>query len=209
MYPEDNPFFEQKEKVGSSLIIDILQSVVIAFFICIVVYLFIATPNQVDGPSMQENFQDDDLLLTNRLVQWFSGTSIGETLGLEYQRGDVIVFQQEGKPPYIKRIIGLAGDKVSVQNGYVYLNNQRLEETYLDPSLRTRGGTYLAEGEEITVPEETFFVMGDNRNNSSDSRDIRVGVVKRENIIGKVILHYWPLPTFAFIGTGEIKILDV
>ncbi len=209
MYPEDNPFFEQKEKVGSSLIIDILQSVVIAVFICIVVYLFIATPNQVDGPSMQENFQDDDLLLTNRLVQWFSGTSIGETLGLEYQRGDVIVFQQEGKPPYIKRIIGLAGDKVSVQNGYVYLNNQRLEETYLDPSLRTRGGTYLAEGEEITVPEETFFVMGDNRNNSSDSRDIRVGVVKRENMIGKVILRYWPLPTFAFIGTGEIKFLDV
>jgi len=209
MYPEDNPFFEQKEKVGSSLIIDILQSVVIAFFICIVVYLFIATPNQVDGPSMQENFQDDDLLLTNRLVQWFSGTSIGETLGLEYQRGDVIVFQQEGKPPYIKRIIGLAGDKVSVQNGYVYLNNQRLEETYLDPSLRTRGGTYLAEGEEITVPEETFFVMGDNRNNSSDSRDIRVGVVKRENMIGKVILRYWPQPTFAFIGTGEIKFLDV
>lgn len=207
MYPEDNPFFEQKETKGSSLIIDILQSVVIAFFICIVVYLFIATPNQVDGPSMQENFQNDDLLLTNRLVQWFSGTEIGDTLGLEYQRGDVIVFQQEGKPPYIKRIIGLAGDRVSVRNGYVYINGQRIEEKYLDPSLRTRGGTYLQEGEEITVPENGFFVMGDNRNNSSDSRDARVGIVDRSNMIGKVIVRYWPLPTFAFIGTGEINFL--
>jgi signal peptidase I len=181
--------------------------VVIAFFICIVVYLFIATPNQVDGPSMQENFQNDDLLLTNRLVQWFSGTEIGDTLGLEYQRGDVIVFQQEGKPPYIKRIIGLAGDRVSVRNGYVYINGQRIEEKYLDPSLRTRGGTYLQEGEEITVPENGFFVMGDNRNNSSDSRDARVGIVDRSNMIGKVIVRYWPLPTFAFIGTGEINFL--
>lgn len=205
--PENNPFFEQPraEKGQQSLIVDVLQSVVIAFFICIVVYLFIATPNQVSGPSMLENFHNDELLLTNRLVQWFSGTEIGNALGLNYQRGDVVVLQKEGYEPFIKRVIGLPGDTVGIEDGYVYVNNERLEETYLPSNLRTSGGSFLNNGDEIQVPESYYFVMGDNRGNSTDSRDIRIGLIKREWLIGKVILRYWPINTFSFITTGEIK----
>jgi len=206
---ENNPFFEHKqEKKKKMWLVDILQSVVIALFICILVYLFIATPNQVSGPSMQDNFHDKDLVLTNKITQWLGGSDFGKSIGLEYQRGDVIVFQKPGKPDLIKRVIGLPGETVMVLNGHLFVNNKQIKETYLPATLRTNAGSYAKEGEIITLKSDEYFVCGDNRGNSADSRDANYGPVKREWLKGKVILRYWPLDRFGVIGTGVIEFSD-
>lgn len=201
---ENNPFFEQPaSKRKTSFIVDMLQSIVVALFICIVLYLFILTPNQVDGYSMCPNFEDGQLLLTNKLSVWLGSTPLGQSMGLEYQRGDVVVFQKPGREKaLIKRVIGTPGDKVSLRDGRVYVNNERVEENYLPAERRSSGGSYLGEGEEITVEEGNYFLMGDNRNNSLDSRFNDIGQVKREWLQGKVILTYWPLNTFGIVGNG-------
>lgn len=207
---EDNPFFEKREekRTTGGLIVDLLQSVVVALFICIVLYLFIITPNQVDGYSMCPNFEDGQLLLTNKISEWFGGTPVGKSLGLDYQKGDVVVFQKpetdiyHSTKPLIKRIIATAGDKVIVKGGKVYVNGEQLAETYLPAGRRTDAGSFITEGGELTVSEGSYIVMGDNRGNSLDSRYTEVGEIKREWIQGKVILRYWPPSSFAVIGTG-------
>ncbi len=200
---ETSPFYTGATKPKkSSLTIDILQSVIIAVFVCTVIYLFIAIPNQVSGSSMQPNFHDAELLLTNKIVQWLGDTPIGQSLGVNYQRGDVIVFQKPGEKDFIKRVIGLPGDKVSIKNGNVYINGQQLVEDYIPSEVRTNGGTFLETGDEKTVPDGHYFVMGDNRGNSEDSRYSEIGFIDRSWMKGKVILRYWPLNVFGIIPTG-------
>jgi signal peptidase I len=129
----------------------------------------------VQSISMQPNLKEGDLVLVNRLVYNFS----------EPKRGDVIVFQNPINPedvPYIKRIIGLPGDTVLIGQGKVMINGQLLSEPYLSVTTQ-RGG-------EFTIPEGEYFVMGDNRNNSSDSR--AWGNVPAEHIIGRAEAIYWP-----------------
>jgi signal peptidase I len=109
------------------------------------------------------------------------------------KRGDVIVFVApvNQEDDYIKRIIGLPGDTVSVSNGYVLVNGIQLKENYLDPSVYTSGGQFLANDSVVTVPADEYFVMGDNRPYSSDSRSW--GFVPKKNITGRAWFIYWPL----------------
>jgi signal peptidase I len=181
-----------------------LQSIVIALFVCILLYVFILTPNQVDGYSMCPNFDDGQLLLTNKVSQWLGQTPLGQSLGLDYQHGDIVVFHKPDRDkPLVKRVIGVPHDSVSVRDGKVYINGELLEEPYLPSGRRTNGGSYLGEGEEITLSDTDYFLMGDNRGKSLDSRFLEIGTIKREWIQGKVILRYLPLPTFSIIsGSG-------
>lgn len=208
---EDNPFFEQKimPKPKAKILVDALQGLIIAAFIVIIVYLFIATPNEVDGNSMLPNFEDKQLLLTNKLSQWLGNTPLGEQLGLDYGRGDVVVVQlPDWDKAIIKRVIGIPGDRVSVRNGNVYINGQKATETFLPAERRTNAGTYLTEGLEITVKANEYILMGDNRERSLDSRFIEIGPVPRQYINGRVILRYWPLDKFGLITKGEIRFLS-
>ena len=200
---EENPFF-QKEPTKRNWLIIILQSVVIITSIAIILYLFILSPNEVDGPSMEPNFKTHQLYFANRLVQWFDNTAIGKITGFQYQRGDVVVLQIPGYSPYIKRIIGLPGDKIAIRDGYFYVNDQKLTEDYLPPAIFTKGGDFLQEsGESKIVPENSFFVAGDNRPVSNDSRYL--GFIKRDWLKGRVFLRFWPLDVFGIIPTGSIK----
>lgn len=192
-------------KEQPSLLVDTLQSVVIAIFICIVVYLFLATPNQVSGPSMQPSYVDGELLITNKVSQWLGSSDLGKDLGLDYTRGDVIVFQKPGLRDFIKRIVGMPGDTIMVKNGYVFINSHQITEDYIPSEVRTNGGTFLKEGEEKTVPQGSYFVMGDNRTNSEDSRYEEVGFVSRDWMKGKVLVRYWPINTFSIIGPGKVE----
>jgi signal peptidase I len=107
------------------------------------------------------------------------------------QRGDIIVFHfpRDPKEEYIKRVIGLPGDEVQVRHGSVYVNGQRLDETYLKVSTNYNG-TW-------NVPDNQLFVLGDNRNNSSDSHDW--GTVPMDYVVGKAILVYWPPPDWGLV----------
>ncbi|MEP7103875.1 MAG: signal peptidase I [Candidatus Dojkabacteria bacterium] len=187
-------------------IADFLQSVVIAIAICIAVYVFIATPNQIDGESMEPNFTNSEIIITNKLTEWLGSSDFGKNAGLDYQRGDVVVFQKPGNEDFIKRIIGIPGDKVAIKDGYVYLNGKKVIESYLQPSTFTRGGNFIEEGAvEREIPVGKYFVLGDNRNNSHDSRFLDIGFINRDWLKGKVILRYWPINKFGIVSQGELQ----
>ncbi len=206
----ENPFMHKPAAPKSgSLIIDIVQTVVIALAITVIIYLFIATPHQVDGKSMENNFHNGDLLLANKLVQIIGGSSLGESLNYNYQRGDVIIFQQSGKPDFIKRIIAGPLDTIKIEDNKIYVNGSEVDEHYIPDTTEFKTElpnpdiAFLLEGQERTVPENKYFVMGDNRKHSQDSRFAAIGWVDRTEMKGKVFIRYWPLGDFGLIPRGE------
>lgn len=166
------------------LLFDLVQTLVIAGAIFVVIYAFLFRPYQVNGHSMDSTFQNGEYVLTNLIALRFGPLN----------HGDVVVFEAppDKEKDYIKRIIGLPGDKVKLTGGEVYLNGKKLDQTpFLDPGIRTNGGSFLGEGDEVVVPEGQYFTMGDNREFSSDSREW--GFITKNSIIGKSFLVYWPL----------------
>lgn len=164
-------------------LLDILQTLILAAAAFVVVYMFLFRPFEVNGESMYPNFHNHQYLITNII-----SLKIGDP-----KLGDVIVFKAPNEPEkdFIKRVIGLKGDKVSLKEGAVYVNDKLLDESkYLDSSVKTYGGSFLKEGQAVTVPDGYFFVLGDNRSYSSDSREW--GFVPKKNIIGISMFIYWP-----------------
>lgn len=136
---------------------------------------FITARIRVESISMEPNLYAGDFVIVNKLAYRFD----------EPARGDIIVFRFPPRPtdtPYIKRIIGVPGDQVQLKEGYVYINGQYIAEPYVN-SETNPDNTWI-------VPEASLFVMGDNRENSSDSRSW--GMVPMENVIGKALVVYWP-----------------
>ena len=171
------------KKIGQ-LLLDFIETVVIALAIFVIVYLFLWQPHQVKGNSMLPNFHNGEYILTDKISYRFG----------EPKRGDIIVFKAPKNEDYdyIKRIVGLPEDKIQIKGGRIYLNNTLLDEnSYLDDTVNTRGGSFLSEGEIKTIAEDSYVAVGDNRAHSSDSREW--GAIPRGNIIGKAWLRYWPI----------------
>lgn len=167
-----------------AIALDAIQSLLIAAAIFLVIYMFLFRPFQVSGVSMFPTFKDQEYILTNLIAIQF-GPLI---------KGEVVVFKSpvESEKDYIKRVIGVPGDTVMISNGDVYVNNKKIDEsTYLTSDVKTYGGAYLKENQPITVPEDTYFVIGDNRPHSSDSREF--GPVKKSLFLGKSLFVYWPI----------------
>jgi signal peptidase I len=137
---------------------------------------------RVDGNSMAPTLNNGELIIVNKLAYWFN----------EPLRGDVIHLRSPRDPDqeYIKRVIGLPGDRIRVNKGVVYVNNERIEEPYLAEAPRYE--------KEWSVPDSSFFVLGDNRNNSSDSHNW--GPVPIDNVIGEALFVYWPPESWGTIG---------
>lgn len=170
---------------------EFLETFVIAGALFALIYYFLLRPFIVVGHSMDPTYADGENVLTNLITLRFS----------PLKKGDVIVFQ--ALPPneekdFIKRVIGLPGDRVMIKDGSVYLNGEKLgESSYLPVGLETYGGQTFSTGRELTVPKDSYFVLGDNRGNSSDSRDW--GFIGKDHIIGKSFLVYWPPARFRLI----------
>ncbi len=184
----------KKDGTYKETIVDFIQNLTIFIVLFLVMYFFIATPNQIEGKSMEPTFEHNDIIVTNKLPMWLSDSSAGSKLGLSYKRGDVIVFQKKPYDKFIKRVIGLPGENVSIKDGKILINGTILQEPYLKDTMITTSGSFLIEGGEAkTIGQREYLALGDNRSNSHDSRSIDIGFVKEEWILGKVLLKYWPI----------------
>ena len=154
---------------------EIFQTALISLAIFLFVYIFLVQPHRVKGESMSPNFEDGELLLTEKVSYRFGSP----------KRGDVIVFEAPvgNKVDFIKRIIGVPGDTVMLKSGNVFVNGVKLDEKYIN--VQTQGD------EEKKIGPDEYFVLGDNRGASSDSRVF--GTIKKASIRGKVWFVYWPI----------------
>ena len=154
---------------------DFAKTLAIAYLLALMVMVSVAQAFQVEQYSMEPTLLPHDRVLVNKFLYKFRGP----------ERGDIIVLRYPRDPGrnYIKRIVGLPGDNVQILNGHLLINDVRVEEIYVNA---TPTSDYGPE----TVPADSFFVLGDNRNNSEDSRSF--GFLKRDLVVGQAILIYWP-----------------
>ena len=160
----------------------------VVFYVSLFIITFIGQRTIVDGPSMEPTLESGDNLIVDKLTYRFS----------EPKRFDIIVFPHQKHEYYIKRIIGLPGETVYIsENGDIYINEQKLEENYGKEVIKDSNRGRAAET--IVLGEDEYFVLGDNRNHSSDSRFADVGNIKRKNIIGKAWVRIFPFNKFGLI----------
>ena len=159
---------------------DILLAVVIAFLMVVFLY----QPVKVEGTSMQPELLDQERIFVNKFVYHFE----------EIHRGDIVVFWYPKDPSksFIKRVLGVPGDVVSIRDGQVYINGQLVEERYV-PRGYQDADSYPA----VRVREGHYYVLGDHRNASNDSRSW--GLVPRKYIYGKAVFRYWPVEKAGFL----------
>lgn len=154
------------------VLLDVLQTLILALVLYFLIDAVIARV-RVENISMQPTLQPGEFLVVSKLAYRFS----------DYQRGDVVVFHHSASEDYIKRVIGVPGDLVEVADGAVKINGAGLEEPYISAPPEYTGSWQ--------VPEGMLFVLGDNRNQSSDSH--KWGFVPTESVVGKALVVYWPL----------------
>jgi signal peptidase I len=183
------------QKLKSDLL-EVVKIAIIAIAVNTFVHVFVLMSNKVYSVSMQPNFYEGDLLLTDRAIHWFDGTALGDALNYKYQAGDTVVIALPGKDWLIKRIVALEHQTIMIKQGKVYVDGQQINESYLATNIITSGGSMLLEGETKTVPTGSVFVMGDNRPDSLDSRFYEVGFVKKQHIQGRVQFRILPLTKF-------------
>lgn len=177
--------FAQKVLYGTGCAYELTRGLIILLVLGTLVHFYIATISIVEGSSMEPNFHSGEYLITDRWHYLFG----------EPQRGDAVILRFPGDPEhtkYIKRIIGLPGEKVEIKDGKVYINNRQLAEPYLPDKTITSPDLIRLLG------DEDYFLLGDNRDNSSDSRVW--GVCPKRDLIGKAWFVFWPLDSW-----GKVK----
>lgn len=160
-----------------------MRDLAFSVLLAVVLIVFIYQPVKVEGTSMMPALTDQERIFINKFTYKFGFGNI--------ERGDTVVFwyPQDPTKSYIKRVIGLPGDRVRIHEGQVFVNGAELREDYVPEENRDRVTWH--EGREERVPEGKYFVLGDHRNQSSDSRGW--GWVPRDSIYGKAVFVYWPL----------------
>ena len=178
--------------------LDFLEVIVFAVAIFLFFYLLILQPHKIKGDSMQPNYPNGEYLLTDKVTYRLK----------EPVRGDVIVFEAptENGEEFIKRIMGLPGETIMVKDGLFWVNGKVVDEGYLALGTETYSGNFLKEAEEKVVPSGEYFVMGDNRGHSSDSRTW--GFVPKSKITGKSWFVYWPPKSVGAVPKVEYSILN-
>ena len=203
---------KKKEKEKKSLGREILEwvlTILVAVVAALIIRSFIFEPVRVDGASMNDTLQDGDIMFVSKwdynsvwlCFPWQSKEAKESAPRFESglsspQRFDVVVcrYPNRGDTNFVKRIIGLPGDELYIKDGFVYVNGEKYDEAYVNDAYRVAGGSngwaFASEKEPFTVPEGEYFVMGDHRNNSNDSR--AQGTITRDMIIGHVRFVFFP-----------------
>ncbi|KKS46774.1 MAG: Signal peptidase I [Candidatus Gottesmanbacteria bacterium GW2011_GWA2_42_18] len=180
---------------GINFVFDFLETIVVALSVFVVIYLFIVQPHEVKGSSMEPTFQNNEYIITDKISYRFGKPN----------RGDVVIFKAPVNPDvdYIKRIIGLPGETVMVQSGRIYIDGKMLNEPYLEDLTPIFPGGFIKEGVVVSIPENHYFVMGDNRPHSSDSREF--GPIEKKLIIGRAVFRYWPINNLGLIPGANYR----
>jgi signal peptidase I len=198
-----------------SVVRELFQTAFIALLIYVVLQVVIS-PYEVDGASMTPALRDQERVLVNRMAYVgldlnrlrnvlpgpdSQSADVRHPFGLP-NRGDIIVLnpptRDSSDEPYIKRVIGLPGDSVSFRQGYVYINGQRLNESYIEGPITTCRGQHCEIG---TIPDGTVYVLGDNREHSADSRTF--GLVPVDHLVGEAFFANWPLDVIGPISGAD------
>jgi len=171
---------QPRTQLAAHSALSMLGNVAISIVLAVVVIVFIYQPVKVEGTSMMPGLSDNERIFINKYTYQLGADSIA--------RDDLVVFHYPYDPSqsYIKRVIGLPGDKVEIEDGTVYVNGQKLEEPYVPEEYRDHVGM-----QSEAVPAGKYFVLGDHRSSSNDSRVW--GYVDRKAIYGKAVFVYWPL----------------
>ncbi len=176
-----------------NLILELLETFISSLIVILVLYMWVALPEQVWGQSMEPNFHTGERVLVEKVTKHFD----------DFERGDVVVLHPPDSDSidYIKRVVGLPGEMIKIMDCEVYISvdgkTSKLEEPYLGSGTCTNGGTSLREGRFQKIEEDEYFVLGDNRGNSADSRYF--GPVNKDRIVGKAILRFWPVNKMGFL----------
>lgn len=176
---------EQKPQRNSTfrLLLEVLQTLALAVVLYFLIDLVIARV-RVENISMLPTLQPGEFVLVNKMAYQFG----------DFDRGDIVVFHYSEQEDYIKRVIGLPGDQIEIDNGEVRVNDQLLAEPYISAAPQYNGSW--------EVPPDNLFVLGDNRNQSSDSH--RWGYINEESVVGEAMVVYWPLDEFQILSQPEI-----
>ena len=164
-------------------ILDFIK-LVIVIVIILVLMIYVVSVTQVVGNSMYSTLNNGDVLILNKLKYSFS----------EVERGDIISLEYEDTKYLIKRVIGVPGDTISISDNTVYVNGEVYIENYLEEDLEYDDFQLSSLGYQ-TIPADMYFVLGDNREDSLDSREI--GLISKDEVIGKVSFRIWPLNKLA------------
>ncbi len=185
----ENQIIDKKEKSGKTLayeVITFIRDLAIILLVFWLVTHFIGEKTNVIGKSMEPHIHDGDFFILNKLTYRFS----------DPERFDIVVFPYNNtKSNYIKRVIGLPGDTVDFSEGKILINGQLLDENFGYEPIKVLGNQEFP----LIVPEGEYFVMGDNRNESSDSRYQDVGTIAKKKLLGKTWLRIWPLNRIGFV----------
>lgn len=182
---ESKSFFE---KIGGYAV-EFIETIVIFGAIFAALYLFVAQFHKVSGNSMVPTYQNGDYLITEKVNYRFR----------EPRHGEVVVVKnpRDESQDFIKRIIAVPGDTLQISGGFVYLNGKRLEEGYLPQGRKTPAGAFTREGDILKAGSNQYFVLGDNREHSSDSREW--GPVTKEEIVGRAFFRYFPVQSIGLL----------
>lgn len=191
MMENTDRIIETGEYKMKGILKEILNTSIYLLLVLCVAYLivtYVGQRTQVSGGSMETTLSDGDHLIVDKISYRFD----------DPERFDIIVFpfQYDKETYYIKRIIGLPGETVQIdESGNIYIDGEVLEEDYGREVIQNPGRA----SEPILLGEDEYFVMGDNRNNSSDSRDPQVGSIHRKDIIGRAFIRIWPFDSFGVL----------
>ena len=170
-------------------ILGILLYLAVVFAVTFLFIIFVAQRTDVDGKSMENTLHHGDSLIVDKISYRFRDPKRFEIIVFPFRYADNVL--------YIKRIIGLPGETVQIDNdGNIYINGEILVESYGREVIKNPGRAI----EPITLGDDEYFVMGDNRNNSSDGRDPAVGNIKRKDIIGRALFRIFPFDDFGAVG---------
>ncbi|NMB91421.1 signal peptidase I [candidate division WWE3 bacterium] len=176
------------------LIVEIIESLVVSFIVIMLIYMLVASVEVVVGPSMEPNFYSGERILVDRITKKL----------FPLKRGEIVVFfpPNDNESHYIKRIVGMPGDIFKIIDCGVVISKDgerfKLDESYLGEGTCTEGNIKIREGHSIRIEDNQYALLGDNREESLDSRIL--GFVDKKRIIGRVVFRFWPLNKVGFVN---------